>query len=279
MLVGSLFSGIGLLDYGLTLAGHTHGWFAERDRYRRRIIALRFPGVPVYPDVRAVGLAAPRVDLVAGGFPCKGVSQAGAHAGFGHPETALWREMLRVVRELRPRYVLVENVADLLVLHGGDCFGEVLGSLAECGYDTEWVCIRASAFGAPHRRERVFVVAAATDPEPMARPTADRGKPGPPEGGEQTAHPRAPRRPVDRATRSARGTPIGVEWGRYARAVARWEETLGRAAPEPFVRGVDDGRARRVERPRIAALGDGVLVQAGRMIGERLRAYDETVAA
>lgn len=134
--VGGLFSGIGLLDYGLHQAGLRHAWLCEIDEWRRSMLELRFPGVPVYADVRDVGAGAARVDVIAGGFPCKGVSSAGRREGFGHPETALWREMLRVVRVLRPRYVLVENVADLLTLRPsggarGELFREILEGLAE----------------------------------------------------------------------------------------------------------------------------------------------------
>jgi DNA (cytosine-5)-methyltransferase 1 len=161
--VGGLFDGCGLLAYGLHLAGLEHRWLCELVPFRRELLEQRF-GVPVYPDVRAVGADAPQVDVIAGGFPCKGVSGAGKREGFGHPETALWREMRRIIGDLRPRYVLVENVADLLALHDGALFGEVLGDLAALGYDAEWDCFPAAAFGAPHRRDRVFVTAVA-DPE------------------------------------------------------------------------------------------------------------------
>src|SRR4029077_1324688 len=143
--VGSVFSGCGLLDYGLHLAGFDHAWLCERDEFRAQLLEQRWPGIPVYRDIRDVDARAARVDLVAGGFPCKGASTAGRRAGFGHPETALWREMLRVVRELRPRYVLVENVADLLAMRPpggrpGDLAGEVFGGTAESGYATGGEC-------------------------------------------------------------------------------------------------------------------------------------------
>jgi site-specific DNA-cytosine methylase len=124
--VGGLFDGCGLLAYGLHLAGWEHRWLCEKDEFRRELLEQRFPGVPIYADVREVGLDAEAVDLIAGGFPCKGISVAGQRAGFDHPETALWREMLRVVRELRPRYVIVENVAALLTMRGGGAFRRAL---------------------------------------------------------------------------------------------------------------------------------------------------------
>ena len=146
--VGSMFSGVGLLDYGLHLAGLLHAWFAERDEFRRGILARRWPGALVLDDVRAVCAdAVPRVDVIAGGFPCKGASTAGKRTGFDHPETVLWREMRRAVGELRPRYVLVENVANLLTMArapgepAGSAWGEVLADLAAFGFDVRWDCL------------------------------------------------------------------------------------------------------------------------------------------
>lgn len=159
--VGSLFTGAGLLDIGLHQAGFQHEWMCEADPWRRALLHKRFPGVPVHADVRAVGaLTARRVDVIAGGFPCKGASTAGKRTGLDHPETALWREMRRCVGELRPRFVLLENVANLLAIHRGDVWGTVVGDLAALGYDTVWDCIPAAAFGAPHLRDRVFAIAA-----------------------------------------------------------------------------------------------------------------------
>lgn len=161
MNVGSLFTGAGLLDLGLHQAGFRHEWMCEADPWRRRLLHARFPGVPVHADVRAVGaLTARRVDVIAGGFPCKGASTAGKRTGLDHPETALWREMRRCVGELRPRFVLLENVANLLAIHRGDVWGTVVGDLAALGYDTVWDCVPAAAFGAPHLRDRVFAIAA-----------------------------------------------------------------------------------------------------------------------
>lgn len=184
MRVGSLFSGIGLLDYGLHLAGGgalEHVFFCEADPRRRERLSARWPDAPVYDDVRKVGGDAPGCDVLAGGFPCKGASTAGKREGFGHPETVLWREMARAARELRPRYVVVENVANILALHDGAVWGEVLGDLASLGYRCVWDMLPASAFGAPHKRERVFLVAYAevvTEREPAdeTQPIASSGK-------------------------------------------------------------------------------------------------------
>jgi DNA-cytosine methyltransferase len=97
----------------------------------------------------------PYVDVLCGGFPCQDLSYAGKGAGIDGERSGLWSEYARLIRELRPRYVVVENVPALL----GRGLGRVLGDLAACGYDAEWDCLPASAFGAPHRRDRVWVVA------------------------------------------------------------------------------------------------------------------------
>jgi len=177
-----MFSGIGLLDYGLHLAGLEHSWLCEREADRRGILAQRWPGARVLDDVRVVGHdTCERVDLIAGGFPCKGASTAGRRNGFDHPETVLWHEMARAVDELRPRYVLVENVAHILALRSGAVWGTVLGDLAALGYDTVWDCLPAAAVGAPHLRDRVLAVATHRDgasPDPHAEAGASRSPVG-----------------------------------------------------------------------------------------------------
>jgi DNA (cytosine-5)-methyltransferase 1 len=310
--VGSLFSGDGLLDFGLELAGFDHAWFCEREADRRAILNLRWPGVPVYDDVRGIGAdSVQRVDVIAGGFPCKGASTAGPRNGFDHPETVLWREMFRAIRELRPRYALLENVANLLALKRGAVWGEVLADLASIGYDTVWDCIPAGAVGAPHLRDRVFGIA--SHPDRMAGEKAEPGRGGPgavaqPGTVERTersdsdpaAHPgeggrgesecvlrpgesdadggAAPDPPRDaeggaepRYQPERRG--VRVEWGPYDQAIHRWEQVAG-PAPEPLVRRVDDRSASRVERSRLSALGDGVQVQVAEIVGRALLNFD-----
>jgi site-specific DNA-cytosine methylase len=102
-----------------------------------------------------VPVPVPYVDVLCGGFPCQDLSYAGKGAGLDGERSGLWGEYARLIRELRPRYVVVENVSALLARG----LGRVLGDLAACGYDAEWDCIPASAVGAPHRRDRVWLVA------------------------------------------------------------------------------------------------------------------------
>ena len=159
MRVLDLFSGIGGFSLGLERAGMRTVAFCEIDPFCRRVLAKHWPEVPIYDDIRdltAERLAADgiAVDVVCGGFPCQDISVAGKGAGIGGARSGLWSEYARLVGELRPGYVIVENVAALL----GRGLDRVLGDLAALGYDAEWHCIPASAVGAPHRRDRLWVV-------------------------------------------------------------------------------------------------------------------------
>mgnify|MGYP000471720353 CR=1 FL=1 len=164
-----LFSGIGGFSLGLERTGgfETVG-FCEIEEFPRKVLAKHWPGVPIYHDVTKLtgdilerdGIA---VDVITGGFPCQDISAAGKQAGMSEgTRSGLWSEIVRLIGELSPRYVIVENVANLLSGPSekrGGWFGRILGDLAECGYDAEWENIPASAVGAPHRRERVWIVA------------------------------------------------------------------------------------------------------------------------
>jgi DNA (cytosine-5)-methyltransferase 1 len=194
MNVGSLFTGIGGFDLGLERAGMRVAWQCESNEYRRKVLALRWPEVPCYDDVRAlvadsdsggwpqpqqgrqadsdsnadallpsehdgagglVPVPVPYVDVLCGGFPCQDLSLAGKGAGIEGSRSGLWREFARLIGELRPRYVIVENVP-ALTFRGLD---RVLADLAACGFDAEWDHLPAAAFGAPHRRDRLWLVA------------------------------------------------------------------------------------------------------------------------
>jgi len=156
MTFGSLFAGIGGFDLGLERAGMLCRWQVEIDPFCRAVLAKHWPEVPRYDDVRTVGVdTLERVDVLCGGFPCQDISHAGKRVGMAGERSGLWSEYARLIGELRPRYVLVENVTALL----GRGLGAVLGDLAAIGFDAEWDCIPASAIGAPHRRDRVWLLA------------------------------------------------------------------------------------------------------------------------
>lgn len=181
--IGSLFSGIGGLELGVEHAtGARTLWQVERESFCRDVLAKHWPDAVRYDDVCTVN-GLPRVDIICGGFPCQDVSLAGKRAGFSGERSSLWREYRRIVADVRPRYVLVENVPGLLTADDGWAFGEVLGDLAALGFDATWDVFRASDVGAPHRRDRLFILAHASRVDAQRRGGA--GLVGRAEGEEQ----------------------------------------------------------------------------------------------
>jgi DNA (cytosine-5)-methyltransferase 1 len=157
-----LFSGIGGFSLGLERTGGFETVaFCEIEAFPRKVLAKHWPGVPCYHDVReltAERLAADgngAIDVICGGFPCQDISAQGLRAGLAGERSGLWSEIARLAGELRPRFLIVENVADLLGLG----FGDVLGDLATLGLHAEWHCIPAGYVGAPHERDRLWIVA------------------------------------------------------------------------------------------------------------------------
>jgi DNA (cytosine-5)-methyltransferase 1 len=150
------FSGIG----GFSLAARWLGGietvaFVEREPFCQRILAKHWPTVPIHDDICTFNPEPHSADIVCGGFPCQDISQAGKGAGLAGSRSGLFYELLRVVRLVGPRYIVLENVA-AITYRGMD---DVLGALAEAGYDAEWACIPAAAVGACHRRDRWWCVA------------------------------------------------------------------------------------------------------------------------
>ena len=151
------FAGIG----GFSLAAHQLGGFetigfVERELFCQRILSWHFPGIPIHDDITTFHPEPGAADVICGGFPCQDISLAGKQAGIKKgTRSGLFYELMRVIRVVRPRYVVLENVSAILA-NGLDI---VLGELAEAGFDAEWACIPASAVGACHQRDRFWLVA------------------------------------------------------------------------------------------------------------------------
>lgn len=242
---GSLFSGIGGMDLGLERAGMECKWQVEINEYCQRVLQKHWPTVPKFRDVREVGKHnLESVDLIAGGFPCQDLSVAGKRAGIEGERSGLWSEFYRIICELRPRLVLVENVAALLERG----MGRVLGDLASCGYDAEWRVFRAADFGAPHRRERVFAI----------------------------AYPRGERIQGLLQGTNTSGVGASTVWGwgpsreAFMRSLAAAPFERGSGWPQPLLRRVDDGVLGTVDKLRIHALGNAVVPQVAEWIGRRI---------
>lgn len=163
MRVLDLFSGIG----GFSLAAHWMGWetaaFVEWEEFPQKVLRKNFPNVPIYGDIKEFHYEQERkrigpVDLVCGGFPCQPFSTAGKRKG-RDDERHLWPEMLRVVRETQPTFVVGENVAGIVSMDGGDLLEEILLDLESEGYEVQPFVIPAISVGAPHRRDRIWIVA------------------------------------------------------------------------------------------------------------------------
>ena len=160
MKVGSLFSGVGGFDLGLERAGHEVVWQVEFDKQCRSVLRRHWPKAQLHEDVNDVGsdeLA--RVDLICGGFPCQDLSVAGNRAGLDGERSGLWFQFKRIVAELAPTWVLIENVPGLFTSNAGADFEIVKTGLAELGYVGAWRVLDSQHFGVAQRRRRVFLLA------------------------------------------------------------------------------------------------------------------------
>ena len=169
--IGSLFSGIGGFELGLERALPARTiWQVEQDKFCQSILKKHWPKAQIYSDVRNITKDnVEPVDILCGGFPCQDISVAGKQGGIDGKKSGLWWEMWRIISELsegrKKPIVVLENVPNIVRLGGLD----VLGSLAQLGYDAEWTIISAKQFGAPHLRKRWFCVA-----YPISRPDRER---------------------------------------------------------------------------------------------------------
>ena len=268
---GSLFTGIGGFDLGLEQAGLRCLWQVEIDDYATKVLERHWPHVKRFRDVRDCGRQnLEPVDLLCAGFPCQPFSVAGKRMG-EEDERNLWPETARLIRDLRPPFVLLENVPGLLV-HG--YFGQILGELAEGGYDCEWDCIPASAFGAPHKRERLWLFAYANGErrgrwsEAQHR-SKENGTKVPGRGGEEMSQMENPDNGSQRVQRFWSGQIPRITEFSWCENVGRVEDLRGRSdIPEPLVRGTGHGVSGRVDR--IRCLGNAIVPPIARWIGQLL---------
>ena len=241
MTFGSLFSGIGGLDLGLERAGMECRWQVEKDQFAASILARHWPHTKRYEDITEVsGDRLEWVDLIAGGFPCQDLSAAGRRGGISAERSGLWAHFARLVGEVRPRYVLIENVSGLL---DNEPMRRVLGDLSSRGYDAEWRMLRASDFGAPHERARVFIVAYAN-----------------------AAH--GPARLGDKQDWSM---PIFA--GGYPERSRFWLQA------SDLVARMGNGPTKQLYRPRVERIGNAVVPQVAQWIGERIIAASTPASA
>jgi len=249
-----LFSGIGGFSLGLERTGGFETVaFCEVDPFCRRVLATHWPKVPCYNDVRflsarALDRAGIQIDVICGGFPCQDISLVGNGAGLDGKRSGLWSELSRLVAEIGPAFVIIENVSALRS-RGLEI---VLGRLNALGYDAEWHCIPACALDAPHERDRIWIVAYL----PRDRWGARRsGRPSP--GSEGKPEPFRPFPHPDAYSIA----PIGS-------AIARQE--LRPWDDEPEMDRVVDGLPYRLVEDELRALGNAVVPQIPELIGRAI---------
>ena len=270
MQIIDLFSGIG----GFSLAGHWAGWqtvqFCEIDTFCGRVLEKNFPGIPIHQDIKTLtrdnilenGIWRPsEPTIVVGGFPCQPYSHAGRRKG-NDDDRALWPQMLRIVREVEPAWVVGENVAGLLSMDGGRVFDGIVTDLENAGYSVEVFVIPACAVGAPHRRDRVWIVASNSDCI-GGRGRNDENF----EGQERTLQ-------TERSDWNA-SDPYGVnsdisgfdsaETSQQQTNEVLWDRDWYEAASE--LCRVDDGVSNRVDKGRrLKALGNAIVPQIAKII-------------
>jgi DNA (cytosine-5)-methyltransferase 1 len=157
---GSLFSGIGGFDLAAERAGIKNIFQVEVDEFCQQVLSKNFPDTEKYKDIYEFDAKKyrGRIDIISGGFPCQPFSQAGKRKG-REDERILFPEMLRVIREIEPTWVLAENVYGILTIHNGEYFEEVCSQMEGIGYEVLPIIIPASSINAPHRRYRVWIIA------------------------------------------------------------------------------------------------------------------------
>jgi DNA (cytosine-5)-methyltransferase 1 len=240
--IGSLFAGIGGFELGFERAIQKAEtlWQVEQNKYCQQVLSKHWPNAKIYNDVRDIkkGNVEP-IDILLGGFPCQDLSLAGKGAGLNGKKSGLWWEMHRIIGEIRPRVVVMENVAAINI-RGLDA---VCGSLVDIGYDIEWTTISARQFGAPHMRKRWFGVAYSDGKRSQTINNFavgfERKKTG-----------------VQLFTTGGRGSNSDDRKRNY------WTEN---SRPHP-IRRMDDGVSSRMDRHRIQALGNAIVPQCSEYI-------------
>lgn len=246
-----LFEGIG----GFSLAAEKMGWntiaWCEWNEFCQDQLKNHFSNAKGHGDIRTTDFTIYRgkCDVLTGGFPCQDASiakQNGGESGLDGERTGLWWHMARAIEEIRPKYVVAENVANLLKINGGRDFGKILTELARMGYNAEWRVCRASEKGAPHHRARLYLV---------AYPNSIRMQPG------ETFIPYV----------SEKASPIG--W-RFVGAIVPLVRS-GSWKSEPPIPVVDDGLSGKLVRNQIKAAGNAIVHQVALQIFKAIEQYEK----
>ena len=239
MRVVDFFSGIGGFSLGLERVGFKTVAFSEIDPYACAVLRKHWPDVPNLGDITKLSAGdVPDADLWCGGFPCQPFSVAGLQRG-SSDERNLWPDWFRLIREVKPRWLFMENVPALLSIERGTVFGGLLRDLASCGYDAEWDCLPASSFGSHFFGDRVWIVASCSTSYLSGR--SGRGE-------------------IEKEVPSC-----GEVWNEFERLL---QHEIQFSVPAGKVGRVSDGVSKRVDRLR--CLGNAIFPKISSWIGERI---------
>ena len=290
MRVLDLFSGIGGFAYaGHMLGGFTTTQFVENNAYCQQVLRKNFPLVPIHDDILTYDTAFKfgEFDLITAGFPCQDLSSAGKQAGLGEgTRSSLFYRVMQIARQLRPKYILFENVANTISHAKGETFQQILYEIAKAGYNAEWSIVSAADVGACHLRKRIWIIAYANDPRyyrtskcqadtKWTETIAERYKSQP--------------QPARQTYLTANTTSVRVEGHRgqgqqeqlalAETGLLDWSDTgirLGSDwrtyASQPMLRRGDDGLSRRVDR--LKCLGNTICPQTATIPLNRIKQLD-----
>lgn len=272
MKVLDLFSGIGGFSLGLERAGMETVAFCEFDKHAQKVLAKHWPNIPIHEDIRELDATQYRgsIDVVCGGFPCQDLSSAGVQRGFDGERSSLYREMLRVIGECRPRYAIFENVSGLLTGDNGRWFAKFLYDLDQIGFDAEWHCIEAGYLGAAHRRDRVWIIAYPKNGNEWGskQEQAKRQKSKPREGSGANEIPANTN--TERCEGESKISELLKQQVEFMRSSEDFTGRFNLSVP-PLCRA-NDGVPRRLDRLR--RLGNAVVPQIPEAIGRAIMKYE-----
>lgn len=266
-----LFSGIGGFSYAAErlVGGFTTKQFVEIDPYCCSVLSKHWPGVPIHDDVQTFTAPVGSFDVITAGFPCQDLSKAGKRAGLQGARSGLFYEVMRLAREIQPRFILLENVGNLLSHANGQTFQEILCEVASAGFDAEWACIPASDMGACHKRERVWIVAYSSQ---LFSDVGSSGQPG------KSAEHALPQLgdcdgpPTSHSSRHGlegqeRRRPHSASWSQTG--IRRLDPNWRGYVSKPVLRRGDDGLSNRVDR--LKALGNSIVPQVAAVALQRVK--------
>jgi len=240
----SLFSGIGGFDLAAQNVGFENVFHCEINPFCQTILKYYWPNAKTYTDIKQTDFTIWRgqIDILTGGFPCQDASIAGKQEGLQGERTGLFYEMLRAIREIRPKFIVAENVANITKINNGNDFRIILNELARLGYNAEWRIIHASEVGAPHKRARLYLV---------AYPNSIRLSPGK----SFFSH---VREKIEPFSWQPTGTPIQIVRG------GAWET-------EPPILCLDNGVSSKLVSDSIKGYGNAIVPQVAQRIFEAIK--------